>query len=155
MYLDASTATVSDASFTSCSAVSDCGSHSYRHQGKPHQTRRRYTITPSNDDHKQLAQTDIRTVGDGPASCIRDMWTHSTDTAVDTPSLPPACLPLSADPLHSLSLSMAHSCTRSFDPPPSYGLRGARLHELAAGLLRGVRRPSDLTHIAHIRSNRI
>ena len=56
MYLSGSTATVSGASFTSCSAVSDCGSHSYRHHSKSHQTRRRYTITPSNDDHKQLAQ---------------------------------------------------------------------------------------------------
>ena len=55
-----------------------------------------------------------RGVSDSPVSCIRDMWIHSTNTAVDTPSLPPACLPQFADPLHSLSLCMAHSCTSSF-----------------------------------------
>ena len=43
--------------------------------------------------------------------------------------------------------------TRSFDRPPSYGLRCPPSRTRC--WLRGVRRPSDLTHIAHIRSNRI
>ena len=136
MYLySGSTATVSDASFTSCSAVSDCGSHSYRHHSKAHQTRRRYTITPSNDDHKQLAQPTHSQCG----RWSRQLYLRHLDSlhqpccrhTLRPPYLLPACH-------YSLTL---------YTPSPSpWPIRvlvhpilhrrtayGARLHELAAG----------------------
>ena len=103
----------------------------------------RMTITSSSPNRP------IRSVGDGLVSCIRDMWSHSTNTAVDTRSLPPACLPLFADPLHSLSLCMAHSCTYSFIRSSTV-VRATRCPPSRTRCwLRGVRRPSDLTHIGH------
>ena len=60
----------------------------------------RMTITSSSHNRP------IRSVGDGPVSCICDIWAQSTNIAVDTPSLPPACLPLFADPLSTLALPL-------------------------------------------------